>query len=63
MRDNVRKSFGRTGRLVANLFGRFSQNGQHNYDDPKVTFTEVKATSRGTIDPLEVVENNGESFR
>jgi hypothetical protein len=63
MRDNVWKSFRRTGRLVANIFGRFSQNGQHNYDEAKVTFTEVKATSKGTIDPLEVVENNGELFR
>jgi hypothetical protein len=39
------------------------KNGQDNHSNAKVAFDDVGATSRGGMDPVEVVENVGKLFR
>jgi hypothetical protein len=42
---------------------RSSQNGQDNHNKAGMTFDDIKATLRGGLDLVEVVKNNGKSFR
>jgi hypothetical protein len=62
MPDHIRKSCVASERLLVNVFLRLSPNGQDNHNDAKVAFDDVGATSRGGMDPVEVVENVGKSF-